>query len=151
MSSESVHNFCWNRIGAWGAVSCPELDAVSHCHNCHVYSAAGRSLLERSGSAEYLGEWTRIIARPERAQETDIVSVVLFRMGNEWLALSTSVFSEVIEDRTIHSMPHRSSRVFWVWSTFAARFSCVSLWQLSSALPLEPRTIPGEVTSSTNE
>ena len=28
------------------------------------------------------------------------------------LALSTSVFSEVIEDRTIHSMPHRSSRVF---------------------------------------
>ena len=85
MSSESVHNFCWNRIGVWGDVSCPELDAVSHCHNCHVYSAAGRSLLERSGSAEYLGEWTRIIARPERAQETDIVSVVLFRMGNEWI------------------------------------------------------------------
>ena len=112
MSSETVHNFCWNRIGVWGDVSCPELDSVSHCHNCQVHSAAGRSLLERPGSDDYLDEWTRIIARPEQAQNADIVSVVLFRMGGEWLALPTPVFSEVIEDRVIHSMPHRSSRVF---------------------------------------
>ena len=112
MSSETVHSFCWNKIGVWGDVSCPELGSVSHCHNCHVYSAAGRSLLERQGSDDYLDEWTRIIAQSEQAKKADNVSVVLFRMGGEWLALPTRVFSEVIEDRTVHSMPHRSSRVF---------------------------------------
>ena len=33
---------CWNRIGFCGDRSCPELAHVVHCHNCQVFSNAGR-------------------------------------------------------------------------------------------------------------
>ena len=47
---------CWNHIGVSGDGTCPELVKVVHCHNCPVYAAGGRSLLEREPPAEYLHE-----------------------------------------------------------------------------------------------
>ena len=34
-------------------------------------------------------------------------SVVIFRLGHEWLALATNVFQEIAESSPVHSLPHR--------------------------------------------
>lgn len=98
---------CWSRIGVTGDGSCPELEKYYHCRNCPVYAAAGAQLLERSVSQDYRSEWALHFARPKSALAPGAISVVLFRIGAEWLALPTSSFVEVAELRKIHSIPHR--------------------------------------------
>lgn len=98
---------CWSRIGVSGDGSCPELVRYVHCRNCPVYSAAGAQLLERPMPAEYRRDWAVHFARPKAPQPVGAVSVVLFRIGSEWLALPTSAFQEVAELRRVHSIPHR--------------------------------------------
>ena len=98
---------CWSRIGINGDASCPELKKHVHCRNCPVYAAAGAQLLERSISASYRQEWSLHFARPKTKPVPGAVSVVLFRIGPEWLALPTSAFQEVAEKRKVHSIPHR--------------------------------------------
>jgi hypothetical protein len=58
----STFNDCWNQIGVTGDRSCEELKSYMHCHNCPVYSAAGRGLLEREVPPEYLKQWTEILS-----------------------------------------------------------------------------------------
>ena len=103
---------CWNHIGVSGDGTCPELVKVVHCHNCPVYAAGGRSLLEREPPAEYLHEWTQALAE-EKDEDTaaDTLSVLIFRLGREWLALPTCVCQEMAEMRPIHTLPHRSGSV----------------------------------------
>lgn len=100
---------CWGRIGVSGDGSCPELRRVIHCHNCPVYSAAGRGLLDRSAPEGYLDEWAGALAGEKEERASDTVSVVIFRLGVEWLALPTGVFKEVTEVRVVHALPHRSN------------------------------------------
>ncbi len=103
---------CWNQIGVMGDATCPELQSVVHCRNCPVYAAGGRHLLERESPAEYLREWTRVLA--EEKEDADVagtISVLIFRLGMEWLALTTQVCKEVAEMRRIHTLPHRSGRI----------------------------------------
>jgi chemotaxis-related protein WspD len=103
---------CWNHIGVSGNGTCPELLKVVHCHNCPVYAAGGRSLLEREPPAEYLHAWTQALAE-EKDEDTaaDTLSVLIFRLGREWLALPTHVCQEMAEMRLIHTLPHRSGPV----------------------------------------
>lgn len=98
---------CWSRIGVTGDGSCPELEKYYHCRNCPVYAAAGAQLLERSVSQNYRREWALHFSRPKATLAPGAISVVLFRVGPEWLALPTSSFVEVAELRKIHSIPHR--------------------------------------------
>lgn len=98
---------CWSRIGVTGDGSCPELEKHFHCRNCPVYAAAGALLLERSFAHDYRREWALHFARPKSARAPGAISVVLFRVGSEWLALPTSAFVEVAEMRKVHSIPHR--------------------------------------------
>ncbi len=115
-------NDCWNQIGVMGDGSCGELKTVIHCRNCNVYSAAGRSLLERYASSEYLEEWTNILAEASADQmgvgegtlvrNTDTLSVIIFRLGNERLALPVNILQEVTHPQVIHSVPHRTNSIF---------------------------------------
>lgn len=98
---------CWSRIGVTGDGSCVELEKHIHCRNCPVYAAAGAQLLERSLSQNYRHEWALHFARPKSALAPGAISVVLFRVGPEWLALPTTSFQEVAELRKVHSIPHR--------------------------------------------
>ena len=98
---------CWSRIGVAGDGSCVELQKHFHCRNCPVYAAAGAQLLERSLSNDYRREWALHFARPKSTLAPGAISVVLFRVGSEWLALPTSSFLEVAEMRKVHSIPHR--------------------------------------------
>lgn len=100
-------NDCWRRIGVNGDGSCPELQQHFHCRNCPVYSAAGALLLERSLLPDYRRDWALHFARPKEAMAVGEISVVLFRIGTEWIALPTGSFQEVADMRKIHSIPHR--------------------------------------------
>lgn len=99
---------CWRRIGVAGDRSCPELEAFIHCRNCPVLAAAARTFFDRGAPAGYLDDWRAILEEPAAAPATDTTSVLVFRLGGEWLALPTAVLVEVTPLRTLHRLPHRS-------------------------------------------
>ena len=98
---------CWNTIGVSGNGSCRELTRFIHCRNCPVYSAAAAQLLDRPVTPEHRREWTEHFAREKKLSTPARTSVVIFRIGTEWLALPTPAFQEVAERRTMHTLPHR--------------------------------------------
>jgi chemotaxis-related protein WspD len=100
---------CWNRIGVRGDRSCPELERHVHCRNCPVYSAAAKQLLQRAAAADYLGEATAHYASVQRREEAGSRSVLVFRVGPEWLGLPCTLLDEVAECRPQHPLPHRRS------------------------------------------
>jgi chemotaxis-related protein WspD len=119
---------CWNRIGVHGDQSCVELKQQLHCRNCPVYSAAARTLLDAPLPADYSDVWTRHFARPSLLTQTEPHSVILFRLGDEWLALPTVLCSEVADTRVIHSLPHRrNSAVLGIANVRGELLVCVSL------------------------
>jgi chemotaxis-related protein WspD len=98
---------CWNRIGVRGDRSCPELLTVTHCNNCPVFAAAGRRFLDAPSPPGYLDEWTTRLAARDDTREGDESSVLVFRLGDEWLALPVAVLVEVTRPRPVHRIPHR--------------------------------------------
>ena len=102
---------CWKRIGVFspGNAVCPELDQVIHCRNCEVYTRNGRDLLEREIPADYRDEWTEAMAEKKIEEAPGTFSVVIFRIGREWLALPTRLLAEVIHAERFHTLPHRKS------------------------------------------
>lgn len=104
---------CWNRIGVWSSrgPSCPKLDNYIHCRNCHQYSAAGREILNRPASGEYRQELADLFAQPATINEIGTNSVLLFRLGDEWLGLNSSHVNEITQVRRIHSLPHRTNDI----------------------------------------
>lgn len=119
-----MSNDCWNVIGVEGDRSCEQLKTVTHCRNCPVYSAAGRSLLEREAPLDYVKEWTEVLAKtppPTSKAETngaivpsgaETLSVMIFLLGGEWLALPVRLLQEVTEPCVTHTLPHRSNELF---------------------------------------
>lgn len=102
-----VVNDCWNRIGVRGDGSCPELRLHGHCHHCPVFSQAAAGLLDRAIPDGCVSGWTEHFGKPQVVEDRKTASVVVFRIGPEWLALPTAVVTEVASPRTIHSLPHR--------------------------------------------
>lgn len=104
---------CWNGIGVWGREKprCVKLKQVTHCRNCEVYKQAGRQLLERPLPVEYLQDLAQHFRRTKAVAET-AESALIFRLGDEYLALPTIVFDEVVAVRPSHTVPHRSNAIF---------------------------------------
>jgi chemotaxis-related protein WspD len=98
---------CWTQIGVWGDRSCAVLAEVGHCHNCQVFSDASRQLLEASLPGGYLEEWTERLAAPVEESDGDFETVLVFRIGEEWLALRVEMLVEVTTLRPVHRVPHR--------------------------------------------
>jgi chemotaxis-related protein WspD len=96
-----------SRIGIRGDRSCSELPRVTHCNNCQVFAAAGRRFLDAPSPAGYLDEWTARLAARSDARAGDECSVLVFRIGGEWLALPVATLVEVSRPRVPHRVPHR--------------------------------------------
>lgn len=122
---------CWHRIGVSGDRSCPELVTFVHCRNCPAFAAAARGFFDRKAPEGYLAEWSSWLAgsesgfdgREQRGEERgdeeddtlvhrEGVSILIFRLGPEWLAVPTRTVSEVTRPRPLHRVPHRSNRLF---------------------------------------
>jgi chemotaxis-related protein WspD len=98
---------CWKAIGIYGDASCVELVQHIHCRNCPVYASAAAQLLNVEVPGRYTQEWTQHIAADKPAPPVETLSVVIFRVDAEWLALPSAIFKEIAGDRLIHSLPHR--------------------------------------------
>ena len=73
-------------------------------------SAADR-LLDRVMPDDYLREWTQHVAAEKKSVEPGTKSVVIFRIGVEWLALPTLVFQQIAEECALHKMPGRGREI----------------------------------------
>ncbi len=98
---------CWNRIGVRGDKSCPELELHVHCRNCPAYGAAAATLLNRDQVGPPAATAMSQFGAPAAAEDGATESAVIFRVGNEWFALSTLLLDEIVGARAIHSLPHR--------------------------------------------
>jgi chemotaxis-related protein WspD len=140
---------CWQKTGIGGDASCPELQKHIHCRNCPTHAGAASLLLNRAPPADYLEEWTRHVAQGNAASDRTpgaaearaanaaaTLSVMIFRIAGEWLALPTHLLEEVAEMRPVHSLPHRRSGVvLGVANIHGGLLICVSLAVLLGLAP----------------
>ncbi|MFD2642966.1 chemotaxis protein CheW [Pseudomonas japonica] len=127
---------CWNRIGVHGDKSCPLLAEHVHCRNCAVYAAAATRLLDRYALAQ-----DAHVRDTAEEQVEHGPSLLLFRLGEEWLALATRCLAEVAPLQPVHSLPHQRSRVLQgVANVRGALVPCLSLIDLLG-LELTPAAV----------
>jgi chemotaxis-related protein WspD len=102
---------CWNEVGVWaaGGATCPRLAEVVHCHNCDVFARAGRGLLDQPAPPGYLESWAEELARPKEGEDAASLSLFVFRIGEEWLALPATAVSEVAEVLPVRRIPRRAA------------------------------------------
>jgi chemotaxis-related protein WspD len=117
---------CWSHIGVSGDRTCPELSSFVHCRNCPVFATAARSFFDRPAPEGYLVDWSHWLAKfggdggddgsaedeNEARSHEEKVSVLIFRLGPEWLAFRTQTILEVTTPRPVHRVPHRTNDVF---------------------------------------
>ena len=117
---------CWSQIGVSGDRTCPELSTFIHCRNCPVFATAARSFFDRPAPEGYLAGWSSWLAKSwedggdegsgedenEAQSHGEKVSVLIFRLGPEWLAFRTQTVAEVTTPRPVHRVPHRTNEVF---------------------------------------
>jgi chemotaxis-related protein WspD len=136
---------CWQRIGIWGDRACPELRSVVHCRNCPIYTQAGRNLLGREISEDVLLDWNQAKAlnalhaplAPQSLALNQTLSMMVFRLENEWFALSTAVFKEVTSPTTICNIPHRTNSILkGIVNVRGELHLCVSLTALLEIHPI---------------
>jgi chemotaxis-related protein WspD len=122
---------CWNRIGIRGDGSCPELKQHVHCRNCPAYMAAAAILLDRALPDGGAATWHSQSASPERLPMGDAESILIFRIGGEWLGLQSALIREIAEERKVHTLPHqRNDAVLGIVNIRGALVLCMSLARL---------------------
>lgn len=95
--------------------------------------ARARTLLDRPLPPGYREEWARHFARSEEdvEQAGELRSIVLFRLGAEWLGLPSDLCGEVAEPCRIQSLPHRrDDNVLGLVNVRGELLVCISLARL---------------------
>ncbi len=111
MKNEKLEN-CWNTIGIWGNGSCNKLNETADCRNCEDYSIIARTLLDRPIPEEFINEWTGTTANKKEIEDFNRLSLLMFRVKSEWLAMKTSFFKEMTDVTDIHSIPMKTNNIF---------------------------------------
>ncbi len=119
---------CWRRIGTGGDRSCPQLATYLRCRNCPVYAQAAVTVLD-SLAAGSLWDTAAAGADAPSDDERDAgQSLLVFRVGDEWLALPTGALGEVTAPAPVHSLPHRRhAALIGVAAVRGTLLTCVSL------------------------
>jgi len=133
IAADSIDD-CWNQIGVRGDSSCPELVTYHRCLNCPTYASAALVLLDRAVEGGAVAqEWAQSAEQAAQYESAGAdcglrESALVFRIGGEWLALSTAAVLEVADIRPVHSLPHqRNGAVLGVLNIRGALRICVSL------------------------
>jgi chemotaxis-related protein WspD len=143
MTVELTITDCWNRIGVRGDHSCDLLQQHIHCRNCSVYGNAAQLNLQRAVGDGYQREWAEHFRQPLESGAQHDRSSLVFRIGDEWLALPTSMFVLVAPHALPHRLPHRSARgLAGIVNVGGKLYPCVALADLLgiSAAQTSPRT-----------
>ncbi|MFI8982519.1 chemotaxis protein CheW [Ectopseudomonas khazarica] len=130
LQSQPAVDDCWNRIGVFGDKRCERLERHIHCRNCEVYGAAAIALLDRYGSS--LERDADDYGQGEEQEPTgEQRSLLIFRLGEQWLAIATRCLAEVMPVSPIHSLPHRKSTgLLGVTNVRGTLVACLSLSEL---------------------
>lgn len=132
---------CWNRIGVHGDKQCPLLERHIHCRNCEVHAAAATRLLDRYALQQ--DEQVEAVSVEPRAAGR---SMLLFRLGEEWLALATACLAEIEPLLPVHSLPHQRSRVLQgVANVRGALVPCLSFADLLGVAAASGAERPGRI------
>jgi chemotaxis-related protein WspD len=99
---------CWRVIGISGDRSCSDLNTYTHCHNCPVFSNAGRQLMEAEPPEGYIEQWTHFLADARTRKGPRTLSALVFRLGSEWIGLDTAFVVEISDLRPSRRVAHRS-------------------------------------------
>jgi chemotaxis-related protein WspD len=123
---------CWNRIGVRGDSSCERLVEYVRCLNCPVFETAAAKLLERPIPSVDLSQHDlRAPVQTQQNVQGASESFLVFRIGDEWLALPTPIFKRIVQTRPIHTLPHRQHRaVLGVVNVQGELLVCLSLAHL---------------------
>lgn len=130
LQSQPAVDDCWNRIGVFGDKRCERLERHIHCRNCEVYGAAAIALLDRYGSSleRDADDYGQGEAQEPTAEQR---SLLIFRLGEQWLAIATRCLAEVMPVSPIHSLPHRKSTgLLGVTNVRGTLVACLSLSEL---------------------
>jgi len=129
--SELTTVACWKEIGVFGDSSCERLEEYGHCRNCEEYSLLARTLFDRAIPPGELEEWTQQLAGEKQVAVEETVSLLVFRVRTEWLALPTLCFQEALDLRPVHVVPFRTSKIFrGLVNVNGELLPCVSLGDL---------------------
>jgi chemotaxis-related protein WspD len=85
--------------------------------------------------ADYLTHWAHQATQENGLAKFDTHSVLVFRIGAEWLALPIAVLKEIVSLRAIHSIPHRRDGVLLGLANI--RGELLTCFSLSQVLGLE--------------
>lgn len=130
---------CWNSIGVRGDRSCEKLAEHTHCRNCDVYASGARSVMQRPLPPGYREEWAEYFAREEAEQKELDRSIVVFRIGREWLALPAELAVTIAETANPHRVPHRSGGALaGIVNVKGRLYPCMSLASLMSIADDQP-------------
>lgn len=102
---------CWNRIGVFGDQRCEKLPEHVHCRNCDVYQTAAQRIMQRRLPVGYEHDWANWFGEERQAPMATDRSVLVFRIGQEWLALPNQAIVTIAETAVVHSVPHRTNPV----------------------------------------
>lgn len=131
-SAEPGIDACWRRIGVRGDGSCERLAGFVHCRNCPVYAQAAVALLDTmvagtSPAAGALADAPRAAQQPG-TEQGPALSCLVFRAGQEWLALPATALGEITTPCPVHSLPHRRhAAVLGVAGVRGQLLACISL------------------------
>ncbi len=102
-------NNCWLDIGVWGNSSCAKLLENIHCVNCKVFESAGTDLFNREPPEGYLDEWNDILAKEKEVFQSIENSFIIFRIEEEYMALSAGCVTLITDNNKVHSLPNKNS------------------------------------------
>ena len=139
---------CWRVIGVGGDRSCPELETYIHCRNCPVMADAAEAFFNRAPPEGYLDEWRQVLETTPEVAESSGLSVLIFRLADEWFSLAAESLTEVTPLRKIHTVPHRSNSVFaGMVNVRGQLLLCCSLHGLLGLRQMDPQILKLKKTS----
>jgi len=122
---------CWNTIGVSGDQSCEKLAVHIHCRNCEVYAAAAQRNLQRRVGDDYKKVWADHFRQTEADADKHDASMLVFRVGSEWLSLPTRIFVSVAPQAKPHVLPHRRGNgLLGLVNVGGTLYPCLSLADL---------------------
>lgn len=97
---------CWRTIGTSGDRSCSLLEQHIHCHNCPVMTKAADRIRQRQLPSGYAEAALEAIALPAPVSPR-LSSALVFRLGQEWIAIETDCIQDIATMQPVHRLPHR--------------------------------------------
>lgn len=103
------------------------------------------SLFDRPLPEDYRREWTAQIAEQRETHVRQTQSVLVFRIGAEWLSLPIGLLEAVVPRRPVHTLPHHRGGIVLGLVTLRGQLRlCVSLAKLLGiAEATESQTVIG--------